>query len=109
MRPYHNCVVFYAYFEIVKKLLDDPTSFSSTSASVRKPNVKTRLLFETPIRLEQLPVLVPRAVAADFAVVSVRTLMRAERDGKLTPIRRGDQAVSYRRDEFLKFLGITES
>ena len=70
--------------------------------------MKTRLLLERPIQREELPVLIPRGVAADFAVCSKRTLIRAERDGKLTPVRRGNQSVSYRRGEFLKFLGISE-
>jgi hypothetical protein len=73
---------------------------------VKEANVKTRNLLKKAIGIEQLPVLVPRAVAADFGILSKRTLIRAEQDGRLTPIRRGSQAVSYRREELLRFLGI---
>jgi hypothetical protein len=65
------------------------------------------MLLDRAIRIEQLPHRVPRAVAADFAVVSKRTLLRAEKAGKLTPHRYG-QSVAYDRTEFLRFCGIEE-
>jgi hypothetical protein len=74
---------------------------------MRKPNVKTTMLLDTAIRVEQLPHRVPRAVAADFAVVSTRTLLRAEKAGKLTPHKYG-QSWAYDRAEFLRFCGIEE-
>jgi hypothetical protein len=58
------------------------------------------------ITVEQIPEFVPRPLASVFGFISKRTLLRAERDGKLTPIRRGVQNVLYRKDELLKFLGI---
>jgi hypothetical protein len=72
---------------------------------MRQLNVKSKMLPPKAISLEQLPHLIPRAVAADFAVCHRRTLARAEMLGQLTPIRRG-QNISYRRDQFLQWLGI---
>ena len=48
-----------------------------------------------------------QGVAAAFALMSKRSLWRAEQEGKLTPIRRGKQNVSYERGELLRFLGIS--
>jgi hypothetical protein len=73
---------------------------------MRKDDPKTRNLLERPIELSQLPPLIPRPVGAKFAVLSPKTLARAEREGKLTPIRRGKTNVSYDREEFLRWLGI---
>ena len=68
--------------------------------------MKSRFLLERPIEVSQLPPLIPRPTAADFALLSRKTLIRAEQKGQLTPIRRGDQNVSYERSQFLRFLGL---
>lgn len=51
--------------------------------------------------------MVPRPLAARFACLSTRTLKNHE--GKdLTPIRRNARSISYRREQLLEFLGLTE-
>jgi hypothetical protein len=75
----------------------------------KSSNPKVRALLERPIEIEELPPIVPRPVAAAFSLLNPRTLLRAEEEGKLTPIKRGKQSVSYRRDELLRFLGLTKS
>jgi hypothetical protein len=67
---------------------------------------KTPKVLKIAIGVEQLPPLVSRPLAADFALVNVRTLIRAERKGLLSPIKRNARTVSYRKAELLKFLGI---
>ena len=66
---------------------------------------KIRDLPERPIELEQLPRFIPRVLAARFASLSTRSLLRHEGHG-LTPIRRGQQTIYYERGEFLRWLGI---
>lgn len=70
---------------------------------MRTPNVKTRLLLDRAINVEQLPARVPRGVAADFVPCDKRTLLRAEKRGDLTPYRRG-QLVTYDRTGVLALL-----
>ena len=72
---------------------------------MRKPKLKTSKVLKVAISVEQLPPLVPRGLAADFALVNERTLIRAERKGLLSPIKRNLRTVSYRKDELLKYLG----
>jgi hypothetical protein len=74
----------------------------------KKLRPKTRALLDRSIEIQQLPVAVPRGVGADFVPCSVRTLIRAEKLGQLTPIRRG-QNVSYLREEFLRWVGLAET
>ena len=50
--------------------------------------------------------IIPRSIAADYALVSIRTLQRAEKKGYLTPIRRGRQGIAYKREELLRLVGI---
>ena len=66
----------------------------------------TKRVLKTAIRIEQLPELIARPLAADFACVNPRTLMRAERRGELTPIKRNRKTVCYRKSDLLEFLGI---
>jgi hypothetical protein len=73
---------------------------------MRKPKYKTTKVLREAIRIEQLPPMVPRPLAADFALLSVRTLIRAEKEGLLHPKKRNRQSVSYDKDELLAFLGI---
>ena len=73
----------------------------------KKMRPKTKALLEKAIRTEQLPVIVPRGVGADFVPCCVRTLVRAERRGELTAIRRG-QSIGYERGEFLRWAGVAE-
>ena len=73
------------------------------------PTIKVRPLPERPIKLEDLPPLVPRDLAAAVALLTVRTMARNENvpDGLgLTPIKRGKQRVYYERGAFLKWLGL---
>jgi hypothetical protein len=74
----------------------------------KKLRPKTRALLERAIEVPMLPPLVARGVAADFVPCSVRTLIRAEKLGELTPIRRGTQNVSYERGQFLRWAGVTK-
>jgi hypothetical protein len=69
---------------------------------------KTRLLLERAIEVSMLPPLVARGIAADFVPCSIRTLIRAEKLGQLTAIRRGQQNVSYERSQFLRWVGLTK-
>ena len=72
----------------------------------KKVRPKTRALLERAIEVSMLPPLVARGIAADFVPCSVRTLIRAEKLGELTPIRRGTQNISYERGQFLKWVGV---
>jgi hypothetical protein len=72
----------------------------------QKLNLQLSMLQPQAITVEMLPPLVPRPVAAVFGLISKRTLQRAELAGRLTPVRRGAQNVSYKKEELLKFLGI---
>ena len=66
-------------------------------------------MIERAIQLEELPVVVPRRLAAKFAAMSTRTLQNYEAPkGPLNPIKRNSRSVSYHRSELLKFLGIDE-
>jgi hypothetical protein len=76
---------------------------------VRPQNPKLRVLLDKPVEIWQLPPLIPRSIGAAFALLSVRTLVRNEKAGGLTPIRRGPQSVYYERGQFLKWLGIEPS
>ena len=76
---------------------------------MKKANPKTRNLLEKAITIDQLPAVVPRPVAADFSVLSKRSSIRAEKEGRLKPIRRGPQSVGYLKEDFLRFLGLSES
>jgi hypothetical protein len=78
----------------------------STVVAAKKASVKSRNLLTRPIEISMLRPFIPRPIAADFAVCSRKTLIRAEQKGQLIPIRRGDQSVCYERSAFLKFLGI---
>jgi hypothetical protein len=73
---------------------------------MRKPNAKSLNLLNSAIRVEQLPAVVPRGVAVDFSQLSRRTLLRAEKLGRLRPIRRNKTSVGYRRENLLEFLGL---
>jgi hypothetical protein len=85
----------------------DVFSTRRDNVNMRKPNVKTKMLLGKAVRLEQLPHRIPRAVAADFLVISTRTLLRAEKAGKLRPYKYG-QSWAYDRAEFLRYCGIEE-
>ena len=76
---------------------------------MRRQNPKLRVLLDKPVEIWQLPPLIPRSIAAAFALLSVRTLVRNEKGGGLTPIRCGPQSVYYERGQFLKWLGIEPS
>jgi hypothetical protein len=78
---------------------------------MRKPYQKTRAALATwkAITVEQLPPLVPRPLAADFALLTIRTLARAEERGELRPIKRNARSVSYRKEDLLAYLGLTAS
>jgi hypothetical protein len=59
------------------------------------------------IRPEQLPKQTPRSLAALFASCSRMTLIRAEKDGYLVPIRRGaSRNVYYDRANLLQWMGL---
>lgn len=62
-------------------------------------------LLDHPIDPRTLPIVVPRTLAAKFGCLSTKTLQRAERLGRLTPIKRNTRTVAYQRDELLRFLG----
>jgi hypothetical protein len=93
----------YAKWSNIK--LDDIYFCATTDNIMRTPNVKTRLLLDRAIELSQLPVRIPRGVAADFIPCDKRTLLRAEKRALLRPYRRG-QLVTYDRTEFLRYCGI---
>ena len=86
----------------------EPSNATQELLGTKKPRPKTRALLERPIEISMLPPLVARGVAADFIGCSTRTLIRAEREGKLTAIRRGEQNVSYERKQFLHWAGVTK-
>jgi hypothetical protein len=65
-----------------------------------------RALLSRPIEAWQLPLRIPRALAAEFAGVHPRTLVRAERRGLLKAYYRNSRVVLYDRAELLHFLGI---
>jgi hypothetical protein len=44
----------------------------------------------------------------DFSLLDERTFVRAEKDGRLHPIKRNKQTVSYLKSELLAFLGLAE-
>jgi hypothetical protein len=71
-----------------------------------KISPKVRNLLERPIEVQMLPALIPGAVAAICSSFDTRTLLRHEQQGELTPVRVGSQRVFYRREEFLRWLGI---
>ena len=64
-------------------------------------------LRDRAIRTEQLPPIVSRTLAAEFALCSRRTLIRAE-GSKLKPILVGG-TVHYTKANLLKFLGIDDT
>lgn len=67
---------------------------------------QVKKLRDRAIRVEQLPPVVSRRLAADFACCSTRFLMRSE-GTKLKPIIVGG-TVHYAKKNLLKFLGIDE-
>jgi hypothetical protein len=58
--------------------------------------------------IADLPLIVPRTMAARFARLNPRTLDRAEERGELRPIKRNSRVICYRREEFLAWLGLRE-
>jgi hypothetical protein len=78
-------------------------TFSENSETVFPGVVRHRIT-----EAAQLPQRVPRQVAAQFAMLSPKTLRRAELRGELTAFRRNSRAVSYDRAEFLRWLGILD-
>jgi hypothetical protein len=73
---------------------------------VKQRSKKSRMLLARPVETSQLPEIIPRWVAANYALVSIRTLQRFEKKGYLTPIRRGLQGIAYKREELLRLVGI---
>ena len=76
---------------------------------MKKPYQKTRAALEQAISVEQLPPLVPRPLAADFSLLTIRTLARAEERGELRAIKRNKRSVSYRKEDLLAYLGLIAS
>ena len=75
---------------------------------LRKPKSPTRKLLPVAVELRSLPFLVSRPLAMDFSLLTERTFIRAEEEGRLTPIKRNRQSVSYLRSDLLAFLGLAE-
>jgi hypothetical protein len=71
-----------------------------------KVSPKTRKLLDRAIEPSQLPFLVSRPLAVNFSGLSSRTFLRAERAGKLTPIKRNKSSTFYLRSNLLTYLGI---
>ena len=69
--------------------------------------IQNVLNLKEAIRPEQLPAQVPRSLAALFALCHRMTLIRAEKDGYLVPIRRGSsRIVYYDRSNLLRWMGL---
>jgi hypothetical protein len=69
--------------------------------------IRNVLKLKESIRVEQLPVQIPRSLGALAASCSRMTLIRAEKEGFLVPIRRGGgRIVYYDRTNFLRWMGI---
>ena len=69
--------------------------------------IQNVLNLKESIRPEQLPVQVPRSMAVLFAACHKITLIRAEKDGYLVPIRRGESRnVYYDRSNLLRWMGL---
>jgi hypothetical protein len=67
------------------------------------------VLIKRAITVEDLPPMVPRKLAAQFGLVTPRTLKNHEfPKGPLHPIRRNSRSVAYRKEEILEFFGIIE-
>jgi hypothetical protein len=76
-------------------------------ASIMTRPIRKVLKLKEAIRLEQLPMQIPRSMGAVAATCCTMTLIRAERDGYLVPIRRGKgRIVYYDRANFLRWMGI---
>ena len=54
---------------------------------MKKPFQKTRAALERAVTIEMLPPLVPRPLASDFSLLTIRTLQRAEARGELQPVK----------------------
>jgi hypothetical protein len=69
--------------------------------------IQNVLNLKEAIRAEQLPEQTPRSLAALFASCTRMTLIRADKDGFLVPIRRGGgRTVYYDRANLLRWMGI---
>jgi hypothetical protein len=69
--------------------------------------IQEALNLQEAIRAEQLPEQTPRSLAARFALCTRMTLIRAEKDGYLVPIRRGGgRTVYYDRANLLRWMGL---
>ena len=77
---------------------------------MRKPRLKTTKILKEAIQIEQLPPMVPRPLACDFALLSARTFIRAEEKGLLRAFKGSSKQapVSYRKAELLRYLGIVD-
>jgi hypothetical protein len=70
---------------------------------------KSSPLNEKAITIEELPVLVPRTLAARFSALTPKTLKNHEWPrGPLHAVRRNSRVVSYHKSELLSFLGLVE-
>lgn len=70
---------------------------------------KSNAFVERAIQIEELGPLVRGPLAAKFAQMSRRTLKNYEHpNGPLHPVKRNSRSVSYRKEELLEFLGLTE-
>ena len=69
--------------------------------------IRNVLNLKEAIRPEQLPMQIPRSMGALAASCSRMTLIRAEKEGYLVPIRRGGgRVVYYDRANFLRWMGV---
>ena len=75
---------------------------------MRTPKLVSRKVLQTAIGVGSLPHAVPRQLAMDFSLLDERTFVRAEKEGRLRPIKRNKQTVSYLKSELLAFLGLAE-
>jgi hypothetical protein len=74
--------------------------------STRMKKAKRRPLNipEKGINPSQLPWVVPRKLAAEFCLVTTRTLRRYELQGLLEPVRRNQRVIGYKKQALLDFV-----
>lgn len=82
------------------------TAKLSAEPTPSKISPKARKLLDRAIEVNQLPPVVSRPVAVLFSGLSSRTFRRAERTGKIVPIKRNRSSTFYRRSDLLAYLGI---
>jgi hypothetical protein len=71
--------------------------------------MRKRIVSSLPAEYAALPLLIKRPTAQKLFDRSLKWFQRREASGELTPVRKNEGVVFYRRDELLRTLGLLKT